>query len=1259
VEDHLHTTGFGFLPIGTPTNNTATDSTPWTARAGADAPAPVALDPSTLHPQATARIGTVALGLDPTLLAGVPNASGRDQIDAEAIQTLLWSATGGYLIEHLWRDDPNSTRDNFSAATRDFVREHFTRRVRARGPLATLRVGSQPYGLLPTTSMTRWTRHAAEASAADGLTAVLRAALVLWKDAIGRIPSVTRASDPDVLEALGIAPVSTSVHVRAVSGANRLSVTNRFVFPDDTDPTKPKITNSAQVMVDSLLAAAGFPPARFPPLFAAQDDVRLWLPLAEPDSGSTDDKVSVAARVLESLMDENAIFEFLPSDDPATLLTVLARNAATLELALAAEEHEALKRFGARIAESELLLSADAAQPALAEGISLAPSAMTALRMEVSPGISLGSELASAAAGGVPVITAAAASRPIREVASQLFPDSPSTARSAGVAASAAYLAARLREEHAAGQDSFGSLERLVAEALDLWSHRLDAWVTSLATLRLETLRASRPDGVHLGGFGYVEDLSPGGAPAIARTDSDGPLLSPVRSDGSLLTPSLDQATTAAILRSGQLTHRANGALALDLSSARARIATEIIEGTREGQPLGALIGYRIERRMHEAGAKPGQAILNAMIADLRVIAGIPAAGPAPVGQAATEAISARSVVDGLRLLEHGIDAVISRVRERESGAPDQVLVALRDVLALAQDDIDAVADLLLAESVFQVTTGRTDRAAATLDALAGHGVLPGDPEVLGTPRRGTAITMRVLIVQPADASAASWGWPVEGARASAEPRLDAWAASLLGDPRRVRFQTADLNPTESIATITEDRWTAGVWPTGPDAPGALDVLALSAASPELTTASVEASSSPLLLTLSFPPAGTRRAIRPEPGQAPGGQNITLLELAALARSAAAVLAASREPAPAELGPDPAVTTTPAWSTTAISELQTRAQGARDRLHTLEGRLSATPVDASTIHEALRYGLLSTAGAASLAAGDQATIELTQAAAAKRFAHASDLLAPGDPPSGPDALVERATAALQAIFGPSFRAVAVDRPPHTDELIASSEALFGDGSQASRVRDWLERAATARPGAAALADVLLGAGALPAATPRGPALLAAQAPYDGSAAWLGDSDPPPRAAADPRRVPVAFALHGQLPAQGAKLALLVVDEWTEVVPASEQVAGLAFSYDAPGARPPQAIMLAVHPQPDARWDVASLAAVIAETADLAKIRMVDLEAVNLIGAVLPALYSAQEVIGKVPKLAIDIVTQRLAATGRLDASVAQLAEREA
>jgi hypothetical protein len=95
----------------------------------------------------------------------------------------------------------------------------------------------------------------------------------------------------------------------------------------------------------------------------------------------------------------------------------------------------------------------------------------------------------------------------------------------------------------------------------------------------------------------------------------------------------------------------------------------------------------------------------------------------------------------------------------------------------------------------------------------------------------------------------------------------------------------------------------------------------------------------------------------------------------------------------------------------------------------------------------------------------------------------------------------------------------------------------------------------------------------------------------------------------------------------APVAGLIVDEWNEVVPtrvrgpsgdASTRVTvGIAANVDAPNARAPQAILLAISPDGQ-RWTTEALVDVVTETLELAKIRSVTLERAPLIGRVLPA-----------------------------------------
>jgi hypothetical protein len=88
------------------------------------------------------------------------------------------------------------------------------------------------------------------------------------------------------------------------------------------------------------------------------------------------------------------------------------------------------------------------------------------------------------------------------------------------------------------------------------------------------------------------------------------------------------------------------------------------------------------------------------------------------------------------------------------------------------------------------------------------------------------------------------------------------------------------------------------------------------------------------------------------------------------------------------------------------------------------------------------------------------------------------------------------------------------------------------------------------------------------------------------------------------------------------LAGLLIDEWVEVVPNSDETTAVVFQYDQPDAVPPQSILLAVPPDPDHVWTVFSLQQVLLETLDLARIRAVDPDILDEAGHYLPGLYFA-------------------------------------
>jgi len=75
---------------------------------------------------------------------------------------------------------------------------------------------------------------------------------------------------------------------------------------------------------------------------------------------------------------------------------------------------------------------------------------------------------------------------------------------------------------------------------------------------------------------------------------------------------------------------------------------------------------------------------------------------------------------------------------------------------------------------------------------------------------------------------------------------------------------------------------------------------------------------------------------------------------------------------------------------------------------------------------------------------------------------------------------------------------------------------------------------------------------------------------------------------------------------------LLIDEWDEWLPSPTVHTGVTFHYDRPNAQAPQALLLAVPPvkDSDAIWTEDLLLNIVKDTMDLAKIRAVDLDALN-------------------------------------------------
>ena len=131
------------------------------------------------------------------------------------------------------------------------------------------------------------------------------------------------------------------------------------------------------------------------------------------------------------------------------------------------------------------------------------------------------------------------------------------------------------------------------------------------------------------------------------------------------------------------------------------------------------------------------------------------------------------------------------------------------------------------------------------------------------------------------------------------------------------------------------------------------------------------------------------------------------------------------------------------------------------------------------------------------------------------------------------------------------------------------------------------------------------------------------------AAWSNRPGDPWQASLPPGAIPslvassrlvAAFGPAGVLDpgvAPTRRVALGLVDTFSETIPSSEHTTSVAFHFDAPGARAPQAILVAVPPAVDVPLDTATLVAIVAETRDAAHARMATPEEIDALAAALP------------------------------------------
>ncbi len=1220
----------GFVPCGTPTNNTATKLSGWNSQEaiGAEVRTKGPYKSNGSENQENASLFERAFGVGSQSWLSAVSGGTEDAWTAVAtVKDALWyPLTINWLERLLWptlniegQSNLGGIRHQEFSSIDQALRHHVSRYVFSRGPLPAIRVAQQPYGLLPVSSLDLW-RTSPDDEIELVISQTLQDLLPFWEAGLPNVPRQDNSLDQDVsiLNVLARRPFPIDVALRKVMydlrgfggdfGEESFNTMPGHGEPCLTIPSQPW---PCHLTLTYLFDSAVPRPIDLPLVGDAGALAKRWK--------------KVATMIRER-----------PEISYGELRTAIWGT----------------HMPGKPAPKSKNELSAEA--------ISSLRTINNLFNVLVQQNLGYWNTLAGS-------------------VISEGTPDSKVTdALQQGIGR----LAELLEKLAAIAPEQY---EPLLLETIDIFSRRFDAWATSLATKRLDEMRIRSPKGCHLGGYGWVENLAPKKSLPKVATKVGGKTVEATQDPTHtyILAPSLHHATTAAVLRSGFESHTDREAFAMRLTSKRVRIARSILEGIRNGQPLGALLGYRFERGLHDCGK-------DVLIAQFRKAYPIPMASQSePNGAGAQEAIAAENVVDGLSLYRKGLPDTFKN---------DKDVVRL---FADLGDAIDAVGDILLAESVHQLVGGNSARAGIAADSVGRAEALPNRLDVLRTPQSARSIDCGVAVMLPAGPLARNEGWNRTRPRARMAPEIDRWVGHLLGDPKQWRFAW-EVTVKEKTRVLKCRLADLQLCP--------LDVVFESA---------MPGSDAQSLLERRFQDriASSRSTeiLRMVPTQ-PGMENLeTLKALAASIRqviaAAAPLLASDLERGPSNKPPEILTRVLAQRANKILREfhravaslrqcLTTRGKGVKSRttqrlaaaLATLSrfGIQEAYPLPMSVPVEADSPDSIVHQSQVVLARIQAMKIPPTIA----RFQGDSDGLSV-------QGWLESTSKLLRTLLGEQFPIVAPLRLTSSSEFSRSlADKARPSSSDASDAMAWLGRLSLVRARIKSFHEALSAGEALNIT--KTPSLFVTQSPTSSADVRERSSQEEPwiakpftdRLRPKAQRTLIVHTLGPiRFPRGTGDFCGLMIDRWVEQLPgldalgginvsavnklvqeaiesgnslpyslqsevqnmletgeltdkkgvplttsarlryskeqtidfdsithAQSEIAGLSFRYDRPDAEPPQAILLAVPPDPARPWTADALLQVVRETLDLAKLRAVDLRDLPRMTPLFPGSY---------------------------------------
>lgn len=742
-ENHLYTEGISFLEHNTPTNNFKNDKSGYSIKDEFETEEnfKTLVEDKVLSPTAKGKNLATALGVEEGIFKRFKRAEQETSSFHFLLQKLTWMALGGNTLQMTLGDQ---------ISEEDLIRvwQHYYTNVKARGSLAPIKIDDQPYGILPVTTIRQYKNKVLSPGAyrdqvlrqatnqeveVDAITANLSLISSLlydkWHETLNRPNGfkVPRLDDPEaepyeeLMDMLCMQP-SSAFHELVPLEYSKLR---------------------GEVLHQLLQQAGGADQLERMTIGQAyqllgqynEDYQRRYAEIQEKTASLKEafDRFKLDA----DQVDHSPIFSFKKSDDPISiqddqLFHIQEQDLHFLEEVFqqveqdasnSSENHRATEWINYRGESSffsDLLLRSYANTVAL-----------------FSPG---------------------------QDKRTQIMTE---------FAQDALQLIQELKDtEHVQRQ---ALLQSALSEIIDLNSYRLDAWISSIATARLATVREYLPTGLYFGAYGFVENLK---KDELAKVNPIEKIDHNRVDDGGIIhCPTPAQALTATLFKNSYLTHfdlesQNINPFTLNLTSDRIQESERFMQGIRQGQEIEALLGYKMERFLHEEG-------LNTEIYKLR------RAFPLEVNIVNRSdsnldiGFKTMSVINGLAVIEANQSEEGRQLLRATLGDDDKVDHIMTMLIPKLENILDGSLDHLFFEAGFQLVQGNLSQSAAAMDAAKGD-LEPPITDALKTKIPGVGISHKLVFLFP-EAEDIDLSNNEFNCKGYIEPTLECWLKHQIG----------------------------------------------------------------------------------------------------------------------------------------------------------------------------------------------------------------------------------------------------------------------------------------------------------------------------------------------------------------------------------------------------------------------------------------------------------------------------------------------